>query len=78
MEFWMFIMVTVLNALSLLVYIVVNRETKRVTESHIELIQKVNSALVETKVLKIARYAYFMVLILLVVLSYVLYFYWSI
>lgn len=77
MESPMFIILTVLNILSLLVFFIVNQETNRITESHIELIRKVNAALVETRVLKIARFAYFGILVLLVGFSYLLYTYWA-
>jgi hypothetical protein len=77
MEFQMFLILTGVNTLSLLVFLVVNKETKRVTESHIELIQKVNAALVETRILRMARFAYLIVLMLLIGFSYVLFYYWA-
>jgi hypothetical protein len=77
MEFQMFLILTGVNTLSLLVFLVVNKETKRVTESHIELIQKVNAALVETRILRMARFAYLIVLMLLIGFSYILFYYWA-
>jgi positive regulator of sigma E activity len=77
MNTWMFIGITVLNGLSLFIFLIVNRETRRVTESHIDLIQKVNAALVETSVLKVARFAYFIGLSFLIIVSYFLYFFWA-
>jgi len=77
MDTWMFIIITILNGISLLIYIIINRETKRVTESHIDLIQKVNAALVETTALKAARFAYFLALILLTLISYVFFYFWA-
>lgn len=76
MESSMFVILTVLNILSMFIFFVVNRETRRITESHIELIRKVNAALVETRILKIARVAYFILLVLLIGFSYLVYFYW--
>jgi len=77
MESTMFVILTVLNIFSMFIFFVVNRETRRITESHIELIRKVNAALVETRILKIARVAYFILLVLLIGFSYLVYFYWA-
>lgn len=76
MEFSLLVAITILNCLSLLVFFMINRETKRVVESHVELIRKVNATLVETTALKIGRLAYFIILTLLIGFSYVLYIFW--
>lgn len=77
MNTWMLIGITVINGISLFIFLIVHRETRRVTESHIDLIQKVNAALVETNALRVARFAYFVGLVFLIIVSYFQYSFWA-
>lgn len=70
------IIITIINTLSFLLFFLVHREIRRVTKSHVELVQKVNAALIETRSLKATRSVYFWTLVFLAVMSYLLYFFW--